>query len=922
MSKPQGLGITTNSMAYPDTRNHSARRYQYIPVSIDHTQHPGSQSIRGENNPSVGPSHQSGSSINVSSHVPSNRGLDISGDNIAHSGARRSHDKLPSLYKFFSIEAPLQSLGSPSTSAVPRQFKARHSIPYDGPSSSKNALYTSIDGSRPGSSSSTIQYPSLPKPAPRSSVDADVPSEPTSQIFLTKSERSDKVSPRVFGDMYNRMMNDFNMLRICLLGFATAHPESYSSEVAAYLSVTEAFAHQLFLSERRMSQLPFSKREREDLVPIYHSIYSSYHGLDIGNGSFIRHFVLHAIKIMRQDIRTIENHELFQDARKKRKPRYTQEEDFDPTGNRIAFDCELRKLEQELRGIVGPFSESDAMLYWRKQPGNYAGPLIKSKSASEAMNTEAGSMAFTKMLKSSDRSREGGSDTQIYGTHEDGVHDVKMMRETETKKRFITVHLKNLQSTLFRFLCSIFLVSLSHDLINFWTKTAEENPLPDLPIRNLIPAIREVKHMIMDDIREISTEDLANIRQRWTGSVYMYQSKWRQAVEDRAAIERELQGFEKQLDLFDREWNNQNIHSSSQPVKFVAADFKNLKSLVENNMETLKEMFPEYPSLEKAIDSALRMEFPDLQSLDQDILLSEMLDFLTLHNEDHHLSTDIPSTDNLNISQAAVENDASSITFGTHEGNSSPPVFIEQVEEIDTSLQATTGSGSVSLVSVELAEKFENIEAPLPVTSEPTSPSLARSDSPTIGHKFSHREIVGIIPASPSPNPSPSLSQSSLEPEESFGSKSPELLHTEIHLTRTWELIQRIHELQALIEHSEHDPVSTSNILHPSHQLMEDWKMEREQILMRNEVIRKQLNLEGRPGQRFLERAIAVCDEDFVKLLQIPVRDRSGNIAQVAEREMLEVENDGIVKGKGKVVELYAESENDYDSDEWSMLSA
>ncbi|RAL60893.1 hypothetical protein DID88_010218 [Monilinia fructigena] len=151
-------------------------------------------------------------------------------------------------------------------------------------------------------------------------------------------KKSDEVFPRVLNDMYDQVEHAFRVLSICLRDFATVYPEIYSAEVDAYLSFLNEYSYQLLIQGYRAKT--FTKCNYKYLIPFYSSIYTPYHRMDIGESDFIGHFVHHAIRKLRRDIRSIEIHEL-QDAEKAKNHGYSDEYDFDPIGNRTLLTRNL-----------------------------------------------------------------------------------------------------------------------------------------------------------------------------------------------------------------------------------------------------------------------------------------------------------------------------------------------------------------------------------------------------------------------------------------------------------------------------------------------------------------------------------------------------------------------------------------------------
>ncbi|KAF7865704.1 hypothetical protein EAF04_005870 [Stromatinia cepivora] len=223
--------------------------------------------------------------------------------------------------------------------------------------------------------------------------------------------------------------------------------------------------------------------------------------MDIGDGSFIRHFVLRAIKIMRRDIRTIEDNEL-KYAKERENQGYTTEEDFTATADCLTFGFELGELEQELRD---------------RESGHYPRPSVKSECASESMNSEAGSMTFTRMLRCSMVGLVAMSQIlKSIAPHAQCIHYTRMVRSIDS-------HLDKLKYILLNSLCSIFPVRLCYGLIDFWVKATQETPMDVNPVQKVISALKIKKHVILNEIQELLEKNLEKISQQWNGSANMYQ---------------------------------------------------------------------------------------------------------------------------------------------------------------------------------------------------------------------------------------------------------------------------------------------------------------------------------------------------------------------------------------------------------------
>ncbi|KAB8291784.1 hypothetical protein EYC80_006579 [Monilinia laxa] len=149
--------------------------------------------------------------------------------------------------------------------------------------------------------------------------------------------------------------------------------------------------------------------------------------------------------------------------------------------------------------------------------------------------------------------------------------------------------------------------------------------------------------MIMKDIREIATEYLESIDQRWNtpGTILTYQIKRRQAIEDRATIERELEDFEKHILSIDRKWNIERLLSLLKSG-IEASDHWNLKGLKENGTDALREL-PDMKSLGLDIISSLREIAPEFQSVDEVALLSAIFKWYSIYGEE--ITAIIPTLD-------------------------------------------------------------------------------------------------------------------------------------------------------------------------------------------------------------------------------------------------------------------------------------
>lgn len=91
-----------------------------------------------------------------------------------------------------------------------------------------------------------------------------------------------------------------------------------------------------------------------------------------------------------------------------------------------------------------------------------------------------------------------------------------------------------------------------------------------------LPAIRNIKHRIVADIQKIATEDLKGAAKQWSESAHVYHFKWRQAIEDRIAIEKELEEFETQLLFIDRPWNQSHQPPTKEAI--LLASLRNLSN--------------------------------------------------------------------------------------------------------------------------------------------------------------------------------------------------------------------------------------------------------------------------------------------------------------------------------------------------------
>lgn len=269
--------------------------------------------------------------------------------------------------------------------------------------------------------------------------------------------------------MYIRIKADLAMLKTCLLGFATASPEIYASEVAMYAQIIDKFVSSLDSAEQGIKPSPFTTGERKDLIPIYYSIFSPWRGKYIGNYSAIRHFVLHATMNIREDVQTIKVQELLQKAQEKRTRGLVEEKGFDPIEISRVFGYELMVLEKflRLRHAIAPLSGVDVEEYRQKQSGNNSGLCIKPKSAFEAMETEAASLAYTKMLKAS---LIGVQEMlQIVNLtlspKECNTSDFDLMRMKYTKREYIGRHVRKVYFLLRDHLSTIFPVNLACELI-------------------------------------------------------------------------------------------------------------------------------------------------------------------------------------------------------------------------------------------------------------------------------------------------------------------------------------------------------------------------------------------------------------------------------------------------------------------------
>lgn len=901
----------TDSMAYPDPRIQSTIAYPYSPTTIDHTQCSASPTTipRGECY-SPGVSHQSVPKFDTSIKEPSDHytpdwGLHIpsTSRSSTQSRARLSNNISQSCNCFPSYSLLRQSMGSPHTYSffLPVDNHRGSEDHYQTNSVTTDPFQYQFSESDGGFDTASLSLDSQCTPLPQPELCPSISGPITSPQSLTSKsqyligsalepEKSDEVFPRVLNDMYDRVEHAFRVLSICLRDFATVHPESYSAEVDAYLSLLNEYSYQLFLRGYRPKT--FTKRDHEYLVPLYSSIYSRHHRMDIGESGFIRRFVRHAIKRLRSDIRSIEVHEL-QDAEKAKKHGYSDDYDFDPTENRIIVDRELVDLEKKFRSAIGPFWETDSVLYWQSLPTQEARFSVKSKSVIDVINGEVGYLPFIKMLRCC-----------VLGV-EAMFKNVKSMvrlgaRDEVAKKQIITTHMEDLKSSIFRFLCSIFPENLSNDLVNYWIEGKQKHPTRPIFLQDLIPALRTRKHMIMKDIREIATENLEKIDQRWNNpdTILTYRIKRRQAIEDCAAIERELEDFEKRLLCVDREWNSQRLLSFLESGVEVS-DQWSLKDLTENDADALRESLPDMKSLGQEILSSLREIVPELQSVNQAALLSSILRCMAIH---HHKGQDsssgVASTDTPSVSQT-FPNDVRSISSRY---NAKERIWrvtcTDEVEETGTPHPATTES--VSQSSAFQSEQFDNINTPNS-TPSPASQYSTRSDSPTLGHKLSYRQIVGINPTIAGPSSS-SANTMGREPKDI---KNPELLHAGAHLARTWEDIQRNQQLKALSIYPKDNLTSTSR------SRMEDWGRKRGHSLMEHEVIRQRLNIKGRQGQHFLKNDIPERDSNLDGFSQLYVPHSAQNTSLVDGGETCGGDRDGKHKGKGKkkAVELYAESE-------------
>ncbi|KAB8291785.1 hypothetical protein EYC80_006580 [Monilinia laxa] len=359
----------TDSMGYPDPGNRSTIEYQYSPTTVNNTQY--SLTILGGEHPTTGAFHCSDVEFNAGIDEPSddyisNLGLHIPSTSRTslESRARLSNNMLPSCNCFSSSWSSRQSMGSPLTYSFfqsvdnHRESEDHYQANPVLTDSSQYQFSKSNGRFAPGSSSLNSHCAHSSQPEVYSFINGSMTSSQglalKSRSFTdraSKPEESDEVFPRVLNDMYDRVEHAFRVLSICLCDSTTADPESYSAEVDAYLSLNE-FSYQLFIRGYRAKS--FTKSNHEYLVPFYSSIYSQYHRMDIGESDFIRHFVHHAIKRLRWDIRSIEVHEL-QDAEKAKNYGYSDEYDFNPTENRVIVDMELVNLEKRFRSDIGPF---------------------------------------------------------------------------------------------------------------------------------------------------------------------------------------------------------------------------------------------------------------------------------------------------------------------------------------------------------------------------------------------------------------------------------------------------------------------------------------------------------------------------------------------------------------------------------------